>query len=173
MVDNKTNLNKATNQNFQLIFPKIPTEATIKGSEILTLNIHGTVVPSMTLANTEMDWQGGKFPMAIAPVTFEPWYTNFEVDADFQNWYKLYKWISFINNNKDRYDRAPSEYWVDASLLLIDNFDKPVLRMSIANIFPTMLGEITLSYREGEQNVQSSVSFAYTRFELEEIGVSS
>lgn len=162
----KTNLNKATNQNFQLIFPKIPTEATIRGSEILTLNIHGTVVPSMTLGTVENSWQGGQYPMAIAPITYEPWYTNFEVDSDFDNWHKLYKWINYINNNKDTYDRNPGNYWVDATLHLVDNFDKPVLNVGIYNIFPTMLGEISLSYREGETNVQSSVSFAYTRYDV-------
>ncbi len=168
----KTNLNKATNQNFQLIFPKLPTESTIRGSEILTLNIHGTVVPSMTLDTVQLDWQGGHYPMAKAPVTFEPWYTNFEVDSNFDNWHKLYKWINYINNNKDNYDRNPSNYWVDATLHLVDNFDKPVLNVGIYNIFPTMLGEISLSYREGETNVQSSVSFAYTRFSVLDISQS-
>lgn len=165
----KTNLNKATNQNFQLIFPKLPTETTIRGSEILTLNIHGTVVPSMTLDTVQHNWQGGQYPMAKAPITFEPWYTNFEVDSNFDNWHKLYKWINFINNNKDNYDRNPGNYWVDATLHLVDNFDKPVLNVGIYNIFPTMLGEISLSYREGETNVQSSVSFAYTRFDVLDI----
>ena len=169
MTDFKSNLNKATNQNFQLIFPKLPTEATVRESEVLTLNIHGTVVPSMTLANTELDWQGGHYPLALAPVTFEPWYTNFEVDSDFQNWYKLYKWINFINNNEDRYDRNPREYWVDATLHLIDNFDRHVMTLQVYNMFPTMLGEISLSYREGEQNIQSSVSFAYTRYDVRDI----
>ena len=169
MEEYKTNLNKATNQNFQLIFSKLPTEKSVRESEILTLNIHGTVVPSMTLGNVDIPWQGGHYPMAIAPVTFEPWYINFEVDSNFQNWYKLYKWINYINNNEDRYDRNPAEYWVDATLQLVDNFDKPVMILQIYNMFPTMLGEISLSYREGEQNIQSSVSFAYTRYEVRDI----
>lgn len=165
----KANLNKATSQNFQLIFPKIPTEKDLRGSEILSLNIHGTVVPSMTIDSVMLGWQGGQYPMAKAPITFEPWYTNFEVDSDFSNWHKLYKWINFINNNEDNYDRNPGNYWVDATLQLVDNFDKPVLLVEIHNIFPTMLGEISLSYREGEQNIQSSVSFAYTLFKVKEI----
>lgn len=172
-MDTKQNLNKATNQNFQLIFPMLPTEVSIKESEILTLNIHGTVVPSMTLGSVENEWQGGHYPMAIAPVTFEPWYTNFEVDSNFLNWYKLYKWINYINNNEDRYDRNPKQYWVDATLQLVDNFDKTVMVLNIFNMFPTMLGEISLSYREGEQNVQSSVSFAYTRYEVVDLTVIS
>ena len=169
MADPKTNLNKAAGENFQLIFPKIPTESSVRDMDILTLNIHGTVVPSLTIGTFTNDWMGGAYPQMIAPITYEPWYTNFDVDSNFQNWYKLYKWINFINNNKDRYDRRPSEVWVDATLYLVDNFDKHVMTVTIFNIFPTMLGEMALSHRDGVQNVQSSVSFAYTRLEVSDI----
>jgi hypothetical protein len=162
----KSNLNKATNQNFQMIFPLIPTEATIRDSEILTLNIHGTVLPSMTVSTVDVGWQGGHYPQAIAPIEFEPWFTNFEVDSKFENWYKIYKWINFINNNEDHYDRKPEDVWVDAKLHMTDNFDRLVMYVNIYNIYPTSLGEISFSYREGTENIQSSVSFNYTRYEV-------
>ena len=144
-LQNKANLNKATGQNFQLIFPLIPTERTIRDSEILTLNIHGTVLPSITISTFESHWMGGKFQAPIAPLEFEPWFTNFEVDSKFENWYKIYKWITYINNNEDHYDRKPEDVWVDATLHMTDNFGKLVMVANIRNVFPTSLGEIAFS----------------------------
>ncbi len=161
-----SNLNKATNQNFQLTFPKLPISSTIDDSDILTLNIYGSVLPSITLSNITMNWMGGNYDMAIPPITFEPWYVNFIVDSDFKNWYLLYKWLMHINNNKSHYDRAPENYWIDASLNLVDNFNVPVMNINIINLFPTMLGEITLNHREGETNLESSINFSYTRYEI-------
>lgn len=166
MPELKANLNKATNQNFQLIFPKIPTEKEVRSSEVLTMNIYGTVLPSMTISTFDNNWQGGHYPQMIAPIEFEPWFTNFEVDSKFDNWYKLYKWIKYINNNENRYDRKPEDVWVDATLHMTDNFDNLIMVANIFNIFPTSLGEIAFSYREGEQNIQSSVSFSYTKYEV-------
>ena len=170
MVETKANLNKATNQNFQMIFPLIPSEETIRDSEILTLNIHGTVLPAMSVANLDMSWQGGHYPFPIAPLEYEPWFTAFEVDSKFENWFKIYKWIKYINNNEDRYDRKPEDVWVDAILHMTDNFDKLVMVANIRNIFPVSLGEIAFSYREGEQNIQSSVSFMYTNYDVFRVG---
>ena len=163
----KTNLNKANTGSYQLIFPKLPFRSTIEDSEVLTLNIHGTVIPSMTLTNTEMHWMGGKYDFAIPPIVFEPWYTNFTVDSNFKNWFILYEWMTTINNNKDHYDRKPDDYWINASLIVTNNFEQHVMTLKIENLFPTMLGEITLSSREGEQNLESSVNFMYTRYECE------
>ncbi len=160
----KTNLNKASAQSFQLIFPKLPFRSSLEDSEILTLNIHSTVLPSMTLSNTEIHWQGGKYDMAIPPITFEPWYTNFIVSSDYKNWYIIYEWMATINNNKDHYDKTPSDYWIDATMLMTDNFNKPVLSFDIENIYPTMLGEMSFSSREGLTKLESSVNFNYTRF---------
>ena len=162
----KLNLNKANAGSYRLVFPKIPTSNDMNILDEFTLNIHSTVIPSLTLANTEMAWQGAQIPLAIAPVTFEPWYLNFTVDSNYHNWMVLYDWITFFNNNEDQYDQKPSDFWVDASLQLFDNFGKEVMTVVIENIFPTMLGEVTLDYRDKSTNLESSVSFNYTKYRV-------
>ena len=164
----RTNLNKASAQSFQLVFPKLPFRSSLEDSEILTLNIHSTVLPSMTLSTTELNWMGGKYDMAMPPITFEPFYTNFIVDSNYQNWFILYEWMTAINNNKDHYDMTPSDYWIDATMIMTDNFNEPVMKFTLTNMYPTMLGEMGFSSKQTE-NLESSVNFNYTRFEAEPI----
>jgi len=165
----KTNLNKSSPQNFELIFPVIPTIGNIKESNELTLNIYQSVIPSLTLSDMEVNWQGGAAHYDSGGVTFEPWFTNFVVDSDFSNWKALYKWIIYINNNKDRYGRARGEFTVDATFNITNNNNDLVLSIDFINVWPNMLGEISMSYREGEQYLTSNVNFMYDRYEVKNI----
>lgn len=163
------NLNKSTSSNFHLTFPKIPTESSLKALEGLTLNIHSTVIPSMTIQTSDVNWQGGVAHYEVGQLDFEPWYVNFTVDSDFDNWKKLYKWITFINNNKDRFGRPRDEYKVDAVLQVLDNFRQPIMTLDIYNCWINMLGEMSLTYREGDQNLESQANFIYDRYEVRNI----
>ena len=162
----RTNLNKATPSNFELIFPKVPTSDDIRATQGLTLNIHTTVLPSLTLETTEVPWQGGTVHQDIGSITFEPWLVQFTVDSVFSNWLVLYKWLTYINNNKDRYGRSSGDYKVDASLRILDNFHKEILVVDLIGVWINMLGEISLTYREGDSNLESSANFIYDRYEI-------
>jgi hypothetical protein len=41
--------------------------------------------------------------------------------------------------------------------------------IDIIDMYPTMLGECSLSHREGETNMESSVNFNYVRYEVDYI----
>lgn len=165
----RQNLNKATASNFQLIFPKIPTGDSTKDMKQLSMNIHTTIIPSLSLDTVDINWQGGVFRKDIGNVVFDNWYVNFTVDSSFSNWLTLYKWFTFINNNKDTYGRSTDQYKVDATLQVLDNFRNEILVMDIHGIFITMLGEISLTYREGSRNLESSANFIYDRYEIRNI----
>jgi hypothetical protein len=165
----RTNLNKATPSNFELIFPMVPMGDNIRDTQGLTLNIHTTVIPSLTLDTTEVPWQGGTIHQDIGSITFEPWLVQFTVDSTFSNWMVLYKWITFINNNKDRYGRSTDQYKVDATLRILDNFRSEILVMDLTGVWINMLGDINLTYREGDNNLESSANFIYDRYEIRNI----
>lgn len=169
MSDIKSNLNKAVGQSFELIFPKLPVRNTVSEIDIFSLNIYGTILPSLTLGTVDLPWMGGTHPRAIAPVTFEPWFVNFAVDSSFDNWLIMYDWVTMISNNKDRYDNVPKVYWVDATLRLLDNNGKNVAYIDFKNMFPTLLNEVALSYRDGDTNLESGINFNYTRFEVRRV----
>ncbi len=165
----KTNLNKATPSNFELIFPNVPMSDGVRSTQGLTLNIHTTLIPSITLETTEVNWQGGVGFQDIGAISFEPWLVNFTVDSVFSNWLVLYKWLTFINNNKDRYGRATNDYKVDATLRILDNFRNEILVMDLIGVWINMVGEVSLSYREGSDNLESSANFMYDRYEIRNI----
>lgn len=164
-----TNLNRSSATNFRLIFPKIPTETTIIANKPLTLNIFGTVIPSITLDQTESRWQGGRMLFASGSMTFEQWPINFVVDSRLENWVLLFNWMTSISNNKDQYTDIPRNYMVDASLSITDNFETSIVKVNFKNVWVQSLGEVTFSQREGESVIESNATLLYDRYEVQEI----
>jgi hypothetical protein len=161
-------LNKASSFSFELVFPLIPIQTEVRANEELTLNIYETVLPGVTLDVERRRWQGGVINVASGELTFEPWNVNFVVDSEFKNWQLLFKWMTFINNNKDKYIDKYENYSVDATLKVIDNFQNQKCTLFFVDVWPNNLGEISMTYREGESNLEAQVSFVYDRFELRE-----
>lgn len=166
----QTNLNKSTATNFQLAFPMIPTEETLAANKPLILNVFGTVIPSVTLDQTESRWQGGRMLFQSGSVTFEQWPVNFIVDSKLENWALIYKWMMAISDNKAKYSDIPRNYMVDASLGIMDNFEHAILKIDFKDVWPQSIGEVTFSQREGESIIESSVTLLYNRYELVEFG---
>ena len=161
MIDRQ--INKSTPTNFKLIFPKFPY-IDEDGDKELTLNIFETVIPSLTLETEEHKWQGAKYIAPSGKVTFNPWNVNFVVDSDFKNWIKLMRWITFINNNHDQFVRNIKEYSLMASMLVVDNWENPILNVVFENVWINEIGEVRFSYREGGVDLVSQATFAYARY---------
>ena len=162
------NLDKSSPANFQLVFPKLPTETTLGATDELTLNIFGTIIPGLSLDIIEGTFMGAVIPFDSGRMTFEPWTVEFTVDSEFLNWLVLYRWLTAINNNKDVHGALPSEYLVDAVLRITDNFKNEILRIFFTNVWVNMLGEISFTTREGETNLECTCQFVYDRFEVRE-----
>lgn len=159
-------INKSSPTNYRLVFPLLPTEITLATTKPLTLNIFGSVIPSLTLSELERDWQGSKSKVVGSSLLFDQWNVNFVVDANFSNWQILFNWMSYINNNYDKYMEAHASYSIDASLQIIDNFREDILNLNFVSIWPTNLGEVTLSQRDGETLIECMVNFSYDYFKI-------
>ena len=162
------NLGKATPTNYQLIFPKIPTEESISAANPLLLNIFSTVIPSLSIVEEDLRWQGNRTKRALIPLVFEQWSVNFVVDSLFENWHIIFKWMEYINNNNDKIAEFHKNYSVDASLAITDNYRQGVLGIRFVSVWPTTLGEVNLSQREGDVQIESSIGFNYDYFVVEE-----
>jgi len=164
----RQNLNQASPHSYELIFPRLPVETSMANKNQLVLNIHSTVVPAITLSEQDMPWQGGKAKTFSGEITFEPWFVQFLVDSNFENWNLLFRWMTFINNNKNRYSKNNREYKVDASLKITDNFERTVLTIDFKNCWINQLGEVAMTHKEGDQTLNSTANFSYDRYEITE-----
>ena len=166
MADIATTLNKSTPSNFQLIFPKLPTEVTLSASKELTLNIYSTLIPSVSIEVTEMPWRGAKVHQESGGMTHDAWNVTFIIDSDFKNWKILYKWLTYILNNHNVYGRDRDKFVVDATLHIMDNWEDVIFKLFFVDVWINSLSEVTMSTREGEQVLECTATFQYDRYEL-------
>jgi hypothetical protein len=161
---NLNNIDKSTPTNYQLVFPKIPTETSIGANNPFVMNIHSAIIPPVSIAVEEHRWQGLKTKYALSPMEFDPWLVSFTVDVNLANWNLLRKWMQFINNNNDKIAEYHSEYSVDASMVITNNYGKMVKEIILVDIWPMQIGEISFSQREGDVVLESTVNFNYDYF---------
>lgn len=160
------NLNKGTACNYELIFPLLPHKTLISDNKELILNIHGTIIPSISLEQTESPWQGKKMQFHSGGITFNEWNINYIVDSELSNWKLLYDWMVYINDNYNIPTKPVNDYMVDASLIITDNYHSLIRKILFKNIWPISLGEVTLSNREGEMQLECDATFSYDRYEV-------
>lgn len=161
---NMNNFDKGSPSNYQLIFPLIPTEDNISANNPFVMNIHSAILPSVSIATEEHRWQGNKAKVGLIPMEFDPWLVSFVVDAQLANWKLLFTWMSFINNNNDKIAEFHKEYAVDCSLIVTDNYRNSALEVIFVGIWPSTLGEVSFSTREGDVLLESTINFYYDYF---------
>jgi len=160
-------LNKASATNFMLSFPVLPSQTTLSGNVPLVMNIFSAVIPSISLSAEEKLWQNTKVKGVQSPIEFDPWLVNFVVDDYFYNWKLVFDWMAYITNNVDKMMEISSNFKVDASLILLNNFKEKIFNITFVGIWPTTLGEVSMNQREGDAILESSVNFNYDYFKVE------
>jgi len=162
-----TNLNKSNATNYQLIFPLLPVEKFYEKSKEFTLNIFGTIVPSLTLDPETRNWQGSKSFSDSGEITYGDWNVEFTIDSEFRNWKVIYLWMMAINNNEDDFGFVKEKRkTIDASLYIMNNYRNKSLVLRFHDIWPSTLGDVSLSKRDSESELVSNVTFIYDKFEI-------
>ena len=156
----------ASENSFQLVIPKLPFEDEVNREFIL--QIYDTVLPGLSFDEEETHWQGFYLPNIIGKIRFDKWKIGFDVDENFNNWNRIFTWMKFINNNKDKAGETLKNYVIDSNLLVFDNYENVVLKAMFKNVFPISLGSTNFSSREGENYLKSEVELGYTYFDIHE-----
>ena len=74
----------------------------------------------------------------------------------------------FISNNMDNTSGAKNLYSVDASLLIYDNFNTRVVKkIFFSSIWPSDIGDVELTERDGETYLECNCQFSYDYFKIE------
>jgi hypothetical protein len=161
----ETNLNKSQSSNYQLVIGMIPTESSLQATRELTLNIFGTVLPSINIAQNLVYWMGAATKQD-GEMTFDDWTVNYIVDSNFDNWKVLYNWMTFVRNEKDKFGEIPRLYAIKAMLRILDNFRQPVLVVEFENVWVTGMGEVNLTHRDYDTNLESTVTLSYDSYHI-------
>jgi len=162
-------LNRATATQYRFVLNQLPTAisaGTVHDMDTLKLNIFNVNLPSVSLEQSQMDWQGMHTYQHTGGITFDPLTINFLVDGRFANWRILFNWITAIANNKDRPTRPPKEYITDGGIILLDNWENVLFKIAFINMWVQSLGELSFSIRDGETHIECSATFLYDRYEV-------
>ena len=159
-----TELNKSSSGYWALYFPKLPIPNELHRDFVL--NIFGTGIPSISTNPIEHRWQGAVVKLPGGTMNFNEWTFNFIVDEKLLNWQILFKWLSFINNNKDKFLENYPNYCISPTLQVLDNFKKSTLKLQFINAWPIRLGEITLNTRQDDTVLEGQCTLTYDRFEF-------
>lgn len=162
-------LSKATATQYKMVFPLLPSETSPKATAELILNIFAVNIPSVSLNQAESYWQGKHMDLHLGGMSFDPLNISFMVDSNFKNWIAMFNWLKLVSDNKTVPSAVPKDYMVDASIILMDNWNEVVLRVLFKNVWIQSLGEMSLSVRDGESHIESTAVFYYDRFEIEEV----
>lgn len=159
-----TNISKLSGNKFQLIFPLLPQETSISAQQQFSLNIIDGVLPSFSLNSEDIPYRGGNLKYEMGFGEFGPWTTTFFIDSSFESWIVLADWMFSIADNKETFGRSDQSYSVDANLHILDNFDNKVVDIKFENIWPSELGDVKVTYQDGESLLSCDVTFSYDRF---------
>ena len=152
------------------------------------LSIVGTVAPPVVVPAIANRYSGQTHN--VTSYTREPWPPltfSFTIDNRFNNYWYIYKWLDILNDDQTgiydnadvtnvrviettksgaqitNFDRAIQYYSTDISLYAVDEYEKRVIEFKYTRAFPTKLGGLDFSYREGDE-MAVTVEFAYSQF---------
>ena len=158
----------AQSDKFVLSMPMLPTSSNLTDNVSLTLHMFETIIPGISFTVNNRDWQGYITKDVYSALEFEDLTASYVVDEDYDNWKLLYNWMTFINNNNNIAGNSKENYSIDASLIMYDNFIKPIMKLNFVGLFPSSLDAITLSHRDGEEILTGTCTFTYDYYEIKE-----
>ncbi len=159
-------IDKATATEYSFVIGKIPGSDGIHSTDEVKLNIFNVEIPSVSLDSTTLFWNGKHIQVHPGGITFDTLNISFTVDADFNNWKALFRWLTSITNNKDTPTEIFSEYLTDASIQIYDNFGEITNTIMFKNVWISSIGQVSFNIREGETYIECSATFNYDRYEI-------
>lgn len=157
-------LSKARGMNFKLIFPILPETEDIDDSKLYNINIVDTVLPSISITPLELPWQGGQVYQEGGGMEYGEWKTKFQIDQNFNNYILLYDWLTSAYDGISVFGSLTNDYQITANLLVLDNWDNVVVTWEFKKLWPSSLGDVQFSYKNGSEILECDVVFIYDFF---------
>jgi hypothetical protein len=156
--------------------------------DTLQYSVYGTVVPATNIQASNLPYAGQSLNVTTgkrdnyAPIT-----VNFTVDNGFNNWWVLWKWLSFINDpeqsildsdnltpiaknslNKVVYSNTGNlePYQTKITVYGLDEYNSKKIQWNYSKAFITNLAGISYNYRTPDQ-MESSFTFTFSQLVAE------
>lgn len=165
----KNSFDKASDTLFTFQFTNVPKILTPDQSSNLLLNCNTVSIPGVSVNVAREHWQGAYLKYAMGNITFDSISVNFLVDEDISNWKTLFKWVTFANNNRDKFGIEWSENNSTGILEYYNNYmNKVVLKMTFNHIWCSGVGAIQLTTKtDGSQYLEANGVFEFDHVNLD------
>ena len=148
-------------------------------SNSATLNIHGLSdfnyqlttynIPGLSTNPAMINTPFGEMAFTGDTLRFEELEVTFNVDETMSNWLAVYKWM-FRNSPPDAFlDEENDEKYSDATLIIYDPMDRPMINMTLYSCLPTSLSSIEFTEEDAEtvyKKANASFKYQYYDFEI-------
>ena len=150
--------------------------------DTIQFSVFGTIIPAVSIPAIEVRFggQSTNFSSHSRP-NYPPLTLSFVIDNTFQNYYVLWKWLEILNTpTESEYGGTPidrmsidtsmesgilNEYQANFSILTLDEYNQPTVEFKYTFAFPTNLGAINYSYRDGEL-IETTVDFQFGQLDI-------
>ena len=181
----QSSLNKSRLDKFKLVF-QVPaalrkinkrqerTNDTIIENS-LQFSIYGSIVPELVVPALEIRYAGSTlYNSTHSRASYPPVTVNFTIDNEYNNYWVIYKWLELLHDEKTGLFDEDSlidkdifaDYQTDITIFGLDEYDNKRIQFKYTKAFPTTLGAVNYSYRDGGE-IESSFTFVYSQLHTE------
>lgn len=126
-------------------------------------------LPGLAIGNVEQTSMFVPIPRS-GDTRFEDFTLNFLVDENLSNWIEAFNWIKEISLIKDFDSYDKSQLFSNGSLITYTNKSNLNVKFTFIDMFPVALSGFSLERTaSASEPVQASLTFAYTRYDVEVI----
>ena len=159
--------------------------------DTFTMSVYGVVAPAIQVSSIDNRYAGQTVKVSSHSRGAYPALTvNFAIDNRFNNYWFVYKWLDILNDDKKSiydgknvvdvtnlpgmqvdgadvnigsFSKQLQYYSTNISIFALDEYEKRVAEFVYTGAFPTSLGGIDLSYRDGGE-IDITAEFEYSQF---------
>ena len=130
----------------------------------LQLTVWGHVIPETSVPMIEKKFGGQTFTFSSNSRPVYPASTvNFTVDNKLDNYAILRKWLDLQNDAVTGISTTSDSYKVDLSILMLDEYEKPVVEFIYVGSHITSIGSVNVSTRDPAE-MESTFTFNFSKF---------
>ena len=166
-----TNVNYLITQVFQMDIPLAPS---------VNEFIQSVSLPGVTLGEAQIETPFIRQPEPGDKLIFSPISISFLVDEYMNNWKEVFNWLTALGfpTSLQQYGVLPhkvnrvdsSQVTCDITILVHDNYSKPILKFTMFGAFPINLGDIPISTVEtAAQTAMCTADFMYQHYEVQSL----